>query len=146
MFTGKQCNLDSRSLFEICKKMAWLKFGSVFPLLIFLYPFFVDFFFFYSRCPHVPACPSSPLFRVVGAPHGALTAALWANVGSRVSRNSSGKVQLPWFCEIVFPLFGGMSIGSAYTSSWHSSLVGPCSSPCSARIIWLRWFMPGWKW
>ncbi|KAH9721958.1 protein NEN1 [Citrus sinensis] len=59
-----------------------------------------------SRCPHVPVCPSSHLFRVVAAPHGTLTAASWANVGSRISRNGSGKAQLPRFCEIVFPLFG----------------------------------------
>ncbi|KAH9701809.1 CHUP1-like protein [Citrus sinensis] len=35
--------------------------------------------------------PSIPLFRVVAAPHGILTATLWANVGSRVSLNGSGK-------------------------------------------------------
>ena len=86
--------------------MAWLQFGSVFPLFRFSLLFFVDFFFFYSRYPHVPVCPSSHLFWAVAAPHGTLTAASWANVGSRISRNGSGKAQLPRFCEIVFALFG----------------------------------------
>ncbi|KAH9657675.1 hypothetical protein KPL70_023178 [Citrus sinensis] len=40
---------------------------------------------------HVFVYPSSLLFRVVVTPHGTLTATLWANVGSRVSRNGSGK-------------------------------------------------------
>ncbi|KAH9762475.1 putative lactoylglutathione lyase [Citrus sinensis] len=50
--------------------------------------------------------PPMPKLAQVAAPHGTLTAASWANVGSRISRNGSGKAQLPRFCEIVLPLFG----------------------------------------
>ncbi|KAH9677207.1 cyclic nucleotide-gated ion channel 1 [Citrus sinensis] len=40
---------------------------------------------------HVSDHPSSPLSRVMAAPHGTPTATLWANMGHRVSLNSSGK-------------------------------------------------------
>ena len=79
------------NLLEVCNKIAWFQFGSVFPLSVFSLPFLIDFFFFYSRRPHVSVCHSSHLFRVVKAPHGILTATLWANVGSRISHSGSGE-------------------------------------------------------
>ncbi|KAH9677209.1 cyclic nucleotide-gated ion channel 1 [Citrus sinensis] len=47
----------------------------------------------YTKGPlsHVSDHPSSPLSRVMAAPHGTPTATLWANMGHRVSLNSSGK-------------------------------------------------------
>ena len=69
-----------RDLLKVYRKMAWLQLGSVFPFPVFSVPFFIDFFPFYSRCPHLFVCPSSHLFRVVATPHGALTVTLWANV------------------------------------------------------------------
>ena len=72
--------------------MAWLQFGSVFPLSVFLsFSSSISSSFIAAVCPTFSVYPLSPLFRVVAAPHGVLTVTLWANVGSCVSFHSYGK-------------------------------------------------------
>ena len=69
--------------------MAWLQFGSVFPLSV-SFPFSssISSPFIAAICPTFSVYPLSLLFRVVAAPHGALTVTLWVNLGSCVSFNS----------------------------------------------------------
>ncbi|KAH9698664.1 UvrD-like helicase ATP-binding domain-containing protein [Citrus sinensis] len=65
---------------------------AVFPLSVFLSPSSsISLPFIAAPCLTFSVYPSSPLFRVVVASHGILTATLWANVGSRISHNGSGK-------------------------------------------------------
>ena len=95
MFTGKQFNLDSRmvsNLFEVCKKMVWLQFGSVFPLSVFLsLSSSISSSFIAAVCPTSSAYPLSPLFSGCGSPSWGSHCCIVANVGSYVSFNGSGK-------------------------------------------------------
>ncbi|KAK9189728.1 hypothetical protein WN943_018327 [Citrus x changshan-huyou] len=71
---------------------------------------------------HVSIYLSSPLFRVIAAPHGTLTATLWANVGSRVSRNGSEKSATTVIMWDHVSAFWGIGIGSVYDSGRYITL------------------------
>ncbi|KAK9218833.1 hypothetical protein WN943_007471 [Citrus x changshan-huyou] len=73
---------------------------------------------------HVSIYPSSPLLRVVAASHGILTVSLWANVGSRVFRNGSGKSATTVILWDRVPAFWGVGIGSVYDSGRYITLAG----------------------
>ena len=60
----------------------------------------------------------------MAAPHGTLTATLWANVGSRVSRNGSGKSATTVILWDRVPAFWGIGIGSVYDSGRYITLAG----------------------
>ncbi|KAH9715423.1 Receptor-like protein 1 [Citrus sinensis] len=60
-----------------------------------------------ARCPPFSVYPSSLFFRIVAALHGTLTATLWANVGSRVFRNGSGKSATTVILWDRVPAFSG---------------------------------------
>ena len=125
-------------------KSVWIQFSRVFPSLSFFSPFFIDFFFFYSHCPTFPFILHPSFFWVVAAPHGTLTATLWANMRSRVSRNGSGKSATTVILWDRIPAFSGdgywlgIYLWSVYSPGWYPSMVGSYLSPCSARTIWLR--------
>ena len=99
----------------------------------FLSPSFIGFFFFYNRCPTFSLTLHPPFFRVVVASHGILTATLWANVGSRISHNGSGKSATTAILWDRIPAFWRIGAGSVYV------LVGtlPWPVPVSGWLVFI---------
>ena len=108
-----------------------------FSLLSVFFSFFIDFFFFYSRCPTFPFTFHPPFFRVVAAPHGTLTATLWANVGSHFSLNGSEKSATFVILLDRVPALWRMGIGFVYVPSRYIPLAGThfCSTHICRRLI-----------
>ena len=104
--------------------MAWLQFGSVFPLSVFLsLSSSISSSFIAAVCPTSSAYPLSPLFSGCGSPSWGSHCCIVANVGSYVSFNDSGKGAAAAILWDRVPAFLGMSVGSVYTSGRYVSLV-----------------------
>ena len=123
--------------------MAWLQFGSVFPLSVFFLPFSSSTFSsFIAAIPHF-RLPLTPPFSGSGSPSWGSDCYIVANVGSRVSFNGSGKSTTAAILWDYVPAF----LGNVYRFDMNIwSVYAPvlCSYP-TAEVIYARLEIVAWS-